>query len=240
VQRFAHEGVDLYLGGGPADADDLAATLNDLRTAGAVVEGMVADVADEESVARMVDAALAHLGGLDIVVSNAGVYWPETFLEITPDHWQRMLAVNLTGMFLVGQRVARHMAQEGLGDVIINTASTNGLLGDENAAHYNAAKAGVIALTKSMALDLAPHHIRVNCVCPGMILTRMTGGMSDAPDLIDTIARRIPLDRFGTSDEVAGLYAFLASEDASYMTGACLIDDGGLLAGLRWRGWITP
>jgi len=237
--RLAKEGVRLFIGGAPADSDDLQQTLADLRGAGADCAGAVVDVAEARDVEAFVDAALTHLGTATILVSNAGIYRAESFLDITEEHWDRMIAVNLKGMFLVGQRVARQMVDQGQGGVIVNTASTNALLGDENAAHYNASKGGVVSLTKSMALDLAPHNIRVNCVCPGMILTRMSGNMGDDPDLLATYSTRIPMDRFGTVDEVAGVYAYLASDDASYMTGACLVYDGGLTAGLRWRGWIT-
>ncbi len=237
--RLAREGARLFVGGAPADAGDLELTLAQLRDMGADCAGAAVEVAEARGVAAFVDAALTHLGSVNILVSNAGIYRADSFLDIAEEHWDRVVAVNLKGMFLVGQRVARHMVAQGQGGAIVNTASTNGLLGDENAAHYNASKAGVIALTKSMALDLAPHNIRVNCVCPGMILTRMSGNMGDDPDLLATYSTRIPMDRFGTVDEVAGAYVHLASDDASYMTGACLVYDGGLIAGLRWRGWIT-
>jgi NAD(P)-dependent dehydrogenase (short-subunit alcohol dehydrogenase family) len=197
------------------------------------------NVADSRSVARFFDAAMGHLGSVDILVSNAGVYHAESFLDITEERWDSVLNINLKGMFLVGQRVAREMVAQGRGGAIINTASTNALLGDEDSAHYNASKGGVVSLTKAMAMDLAVHNIRVNCVCPGMILTRMSGNMGDDPNLLATYNTRIPMDRFGTVEEVAGAYVHLASDDASYMTGACLVYDGGLTAGLRWRGWIS-
>jgi NAD(P)-dependent dehydrogenase (short-subunit alcohol dehydrogenase family) len=236
--RFAREGARLFIGGAAADAGDIDDTVAALRALGADAAGATVDSADSGSVAEFFAAGLSHLGTLDILVSNAGVYWPESFLNITEEHWDRVLAINLKGMFLIGQRAAQHMAGTGRGGVIINTASTNALLGDEDAAHYNASKGGVVSLTKSMAVDLAPHAIRVNCVCPGMILTRMSANMGDDPNLIASYNKRIPMDRFGTPDEVAGVYAYLASEDSVYMTGACLVFDGGLTAGLRWRGWI--
>jgi NAD(P)-dependent dehydrogenase (short-subunit alcohol dehydrogenase family) len=237
--RFAREGVRLFIGGAPADAGDLEATLVELRKTGAECAGAVVDVAEARSVATFIDAAMAHLGSVDVLVSNAGVYQAESFLDITEERWDWVLNVNLKGMFLIGQRVAREMVAQGRGGSIINTASTNALLGDEDAAHYNASKGGVVSLTKAMAMDLAVHNIRVNCVCPGMILTRMSGNMGDDPNLLATYNTRIPMDRFGTVDEVAGTYVYLASDDASYMTGASLVYDGGLTAGLRWRGWIS-
>ena len=239
ARRLAHEGARLFVGGAPADEGDLVATLTELRDMDAEHAGLTVDMGRASSVAAFVDAAISHFGVLDILVSNAGVYWPEPFLDITQEHWDSVLSINLKGMFLIGQRVAQHMAATGRGGTIINTASTNGFLGDEDAAHYNVSKAGVIALTKSMAVDLAVHGIRVNCVCPGMIQTRMSGAMGDDPNLLQTYSKRIPMDRFGTADEVAGVYAYLASDDSAYMTGASLVFDGGLTAGLRWRGWIT-
>ncbi len=236
--RLAREGASVFVSGAPSDEADLLAGVAELRGAGANCAGVPADVADSTSVAALVEAALKHLGGIDVLVSNAGTYWPESFLDITEEHWDRMLAVNLKGMFLVGQLVARHMVDTGRSGVIINTASTNAFMGDEDAAHYNTSKGGIVSLTKSMALDLAPHNIRVNCVCPGMIMTRLSGSMGDDPDLFNIYSKRIPMDRFGSVDEVASAYAFLASDDACYMTGACLVYDGGLMAGLRWRGWI--
>jgi NAD(P)-dependent dehydrogenase (short-subunit alcohol dehydrogenase family) len=149
-------------------------------------------------------------------------------LEITGEEWDRVLAVNLTGVFRVAQTAARHMVQRGRG-VILQTASTNGIVGYPYYADYNATKAGVIELTRSMALELAP-VVRVNAVAPGYVLTPMQRAeYTDA--MLEQVNRKLPLQRHAQPEEVAALFAFLASEDAAYITGHVYHLDGGELAG---------
>lgn len=193
------------------------------------VDGLVAVVhADVSEPGRVADAFAEVdrvLGGLDVLVANAGISIRRSFLDITPDEWQRVLAVNLSGVFYCAQQAARRM-EEG---VILVTASTNGIVGQPLYADYNAAKAGVIALSKTMALELAP-RIRVNAVCPGYVLTPMQEA-EYTPEMRAAIDRRIPLGRHATPDDVAGLFAFLASDDGAYLTGATVAIDGGETAG---------
>lgn len=193
------------------------------------VDGLVAVVhADVSEPGRVADAFAEVdrvLGGLDVLVANAGISIRRSFLDITPDEWQRVLAVNLGGVFYCAQQAARRM-EEG---VILVTASTNGIVGQPLYADYNAAKAGVIALSKTMALELAP-RIRVNAVCPGYVLTPMQEA-EYTPEMRAAIDRRIPLGRHATPDDVAGLFAFLASDDGAYLTGATVAIDGGETAG---------
>src|SRR5215216_6540241 len=136
------------------------------------------------------------------------------------------LAINLTGVFLCSQVVAAEMKNQGSG-AIVNMGSTNGILGEEGLAHYNASKAGVILLTKTMAIELAPHNVRVNSVCPGFILTelQLESGMSE--ETIQDYTSLIPLNRYGRVEEVASAFAFLASDEASFITGTELVVDGG-------------
>ena len=140
--------------------------MHDLRDAGDV-HGVAADVSREDGAASLVEPAVEVLGGVDVLVNNAGTAWREPFLQITAEHWDRMLAVNLRGMFLVGQGVARVLVEQGTGGAIINMSSTNGLAAEQDYTHYNASKAGVLLLTKTMAVELAEHGIRVNALCPG-------------------------------------------------------------------------
>jgi 3-oxoacyl-[acyl-carrier protein] reductase len=226
AQRFLEEGARVYIcGHEAAGVEEAIAALAALGAAG----GMVADVSRADEVERLVAAAEAWLGGIDILCNNAGIAWEEPFLEITPEHWDRILEVNLRGMFLVGQAVARRMAQRRAG-VIVNMASKNGVAGEVKYAHYNASKGGVVMLTKTMALELGPLGIRVNALCPGYIVTPMSQAI-DPPGFAEAYAEKyIPLRRPGRMEEVAAAYAFLASDEASFMHGACLLVDGGQLA----------
>jgi NAD(P)-dependent dehydrogenase (short-subunit alcohol dehydrogenase family) len=190
-------------------------------------------VSEVDGAASLVDAAASTLGGLDVLANNAGTAWREPFLDITVAHWDRMLSVNLRGMFLVAQGVARALVEQGTGGVILNMASTNGLAGEPDYAHYNASKAGVLLLTKTMAVELGGHGVRVNALCPGFIRTALNEQIAAdlGPDFIDSYAREhIPLGRTGLPEHVAAAYAFLASDDAAFISGSELVVDGGQLA----------
>lgn len=230
ARRFLEEGCRVFVGG--LDRDEVERTVLSLRDVGEV-HGLAADVSHEDGAASLVATATETLGGLDVLANNAGTAWREPFLEITADHWDRMLAVNLRGMFLVGQGVARVMVEQGTGGSIITMSSTNGLAAERDYTHYNASKAGVLLLTKTMAVELAEHGIRVNALCPGFVRTALNEKIAAeiAPDFIDTYGREcVPLRRIGLPQEIAAAYAFLASDDASFITGAELVVDGGQTA----------
>ena len=159
----------------------------------------------------------------------AGIAHHETFLEMTDEWWDKILAVNLTGVFYCSQVVARYMVENKVAGRIVHMASTNGLVGEAGLAHYNASKFGVVGLTMTMAIELGPHNIRVNSVCPGPILTPIDGQDYLNPDPNDPYLEKIPLNRFGEAEEVASAVAYLASEDSGYITGAQLVIDGGQL-----------
>ncbi len=189
---------------------------------------IVADVSDAAAVARAFDELDALLGGLDVLVNNAGISLRHRFVDISPQDWRAVMAVNLDGVFLAAQAAARRMLAGG-GGVILNMGSTNGLVGYHHYADYNASKAGVIELTRSLALELAP-TVRVNAVCPGFILTPMQEA-EYTPQMQRAFSAKIPLNRLGRPEDVAALLAFLASDDASFITGQCLVIDGGEIAG---------
>jgi len=183
-----------------------------------------ADVTSLAEVQSAFDEAVAKMGGIDVVINNAGISIRHRFVDITPEEWNRVLNVNLTGVFHVGQAAARHMLEHG-GGVILNTASTNRIVGYPFYADYNASKAGVIELTRSMALELAP-AIRVNAVAPGYVLTPMQRA-EYTDEMLAEVNGKIPLGRHAMPEEVAALFAFLASDDAAFITGHVYTIDGG-------------
>jgi NAD(P)-dependent dehydrogenase (short-subunit alcohol dehydrogenase family) len=231
ARRFLDEGARVFLAG--LDQREVDSALAGLRPRGEV-SGLACDVSLEGDVARMVVAAHRALGGIDVLINNAGTARRDPFLAIAAGDWDRIVAVNLRGMFLVAQAVSRHMVERGACGAIINMSSTNGLAGEENYAHYNASKGGVLLLTKTMAVELGRHGIRVNALCPGYIRTPLNEAMSASAggtEFETAYAReRIPLGRAGEAEEVAAAYAFLASDDASFIHGAALVIDGGQLA----------
>jgi NAD(P)-dependent dehydrogenase (short-subunit alcohol dehydrogenase family) len=227
AERFLREGARVFASG--IDADQLARAVRDLAGLGPV-DGVGGDVGDEADVERLVDAAAGWLGRIDILINNAGIARKARFVEITAREWDRTIEVNLRGMFLVAQAVARRMLADGRGGAIVNMASTNALGGEEEFAHYNASKGGVLQLTRTMALELGPNGIRVTCVCPGFIETPLNEVLASEEQMREYERTKIPLGRRGRADEVAAAYAFLASDEASFVHGAALVVDGGQTA----------
>jgi NAD(P)-dependent dehydrogenase (short-subunit alcohol dehydrogenase family) len=208
-----------------------AATARLLRAGGATVhvfdtEGDPAvDITDRPSL----DAAFAKVGAPDIVVANAGIAPEADFCDQTAEGWERILRVNLTGTFHTLQAAARLMKARRSGSMVV-TASTNSYDGEARLAAYNASKAGILGLVRTAANELGPYQIRVNAVCPGLIRTRLTERHFSTPEVLRDYFRQIPLGRGGEAEEVARAIVFLASDLASYITGATLFVDGGQMA----------
>jgi NAD(P)-dependent dehydrogenase (short-subunit alcohol dehydrogenase family) len=208
---------------------DLAATrATELGATGDVA----ADIGDPEQVGLAVAAAADALGGpVDLLVNAAGIYRIRAAVDLDVDEWEEVLRINLRGTWLVAREVARGLLPDGLPGSIVNISSTAGLIADpsEPAAHYNASKAGVIALTQQLAVEWAP-AIRVNAVCPGVIDTPMLRLMDDPEAGRAYLDAMVPLRRLGRPEDVARAIAFLASDDAAYITGVALPVDGGTIA----------
>lgn len=197
-----------------------------LAAAGGKVVPICCDVTQEEQVTSMLDQVTAELGGIDIAVCNAGVIGVTPMLDMSLEEFQRIQNTNVTGVFLTAQAAARAMVRQGHGGVIINTTSMSGHIINipQQVGHYCTSKAAVIHLTKAMAVEFAPHNIRVNSVSPGYILTELVEPLVEYHALWEP---KIPLGRIGRPEELTGLYLYLASEASSYMTGSDIVIDGG-------------
>ncbi|MGO0061771.1 SDR family NAD(P)-dependent oxidoreductase [Brevibacillus fluminis] len=192
-----------------------------------IAYGLKVDVSNPEEVNDVFAAIDTKMGGIDVLIANAGISVRANFVDITPEQWRKVIGTNLDGIFYTAQAAAKRMLAQGKG-VILMTASTNGVVGHPYYADYNASKAGVNLLARTMALELAP-TIRVNTICPGYVLTPMQLA-EYTPEMLDQVNQNIPLKRHAMPEEVAGLFAFLASDEAQYITGQQIPIDGGELA----------
>ncbi|MDO8325075.1 MAG: SDR family oxidoreductase [Phenylobacterium sp.] len=229
AEAFAAEGCDLAL----IDIDEkrLAAAARDLaKRSGRTVHAVPCDVSDAALAQKAVIRSAALLSRIDILVNNAGILAAGDILDCELEDFDRVMAVNLRAPFVIGQTVARHMVDAKIKGSIINMSSVNAVLAIPNQLAYVTSKGGISQLTKSMALALAPHGVRVNAIGPGTISTDILKGVMENDDARRRALARTPLKRFGEPSEVGSVAVFLASEDASYMTGQTLYPDGGRLA----------
>ena len=225
VLRLAGQGADVafsYKGNAAA----AAATVADVEALGRKAVAIQGDVSDPTTADAVVKAVLEAFGKLDILVNNAGITRDDLIMRMSVEAWREVLETNLFGAFYMTKAVTRPMLKARSGR-IVNITSVSGQAGQTGQANYSAAKAGLIGLTKATARELASRSITVNAVAPGFVLTELTEGLPDA--LKDEITSRTPLGRFGTTDEIANAVAFLASDDAAYITGQVLAVDGGLV-----------
>ena len=225
---LAREGADVAINHFPDEAgahrrnaDSVAKEIEGLGRRALVVG---ADVALEEPSTKMVEEAIQAFGSLDILVNNAGILRDATLRNLTREHWDEVLDVNLGSMFNCSKPAAIHMRERETGS-IVNVASVIALMGNVGQTNYAAAKAGAIGFTKSLARELARYHVRVNAVAPGFMDTDMTRAIE--PEIREHVRQQIPLGHFGTADDVAAAILFLASDDARYITGEVLSVNGG-------------
>jgi len=222
VKRFLGEGSRVAV----LDSDEEACRR--IEKEAPEISGTIAcDISDAEAVDQAFVMLDDLFDGLDVLINNAAISIRHDFLDITVEEWKKVVDVDLNGVFFVAQQAAKRMKDSG--GVIVNMGSTNAFVGHPNYANYNAAKAGVLALTRSMALELAP-TVRVVAVCPGYVLTPMQEA-EYTKEMMDKVNSKIPLKRHARPAEIASLFAFLASDEASYITGHHYVIDGGETAG---------
>jgi NAD(P)-dependent dehydrogenase (short-subunit alcohol dehydrogenase family) len=230
AELFVREGARVMVSG--RRRAELDETVRLCETAGGLAAAVTGDVARPEDAERMVRETVAAFGGLDVLVNNAGILVRNaTVTTVSIEDWRRVIDVDLHGVFLVSRFALLEMVPAGRGGAIVHVSSVAGILGDPKLAPYNAAKGGVNLLAKNMALDYAPHGIRVNAVCPGRVATPMPMSRLKPGDDWEAILRQwgknIPLGRVGRPEDIAASILFLASDEASWITGTTLVVDGG-------------
>jgi 3-oxoacyl-[acyl-carrier protein] reductase len=223
ARRLAGEGATVVAAARSADA--LEKVVSSIASAGGKASVLALDLADQASIESGVKATLAAQGQIDVLVNNAGVTEDNLILRMSRDAWDRVLATNLTGVFLLTQAVVKSMVRKRYGR-IVNVTSIVGLMGNAGQANYAASKAGLVGLTKSIARELASRNITCNAVAPGFIATAMTEKMTE--EARAALTGQIPQGRLGSVDDVAAAVAYLASDEAAYVTGHVLNVSGGL------------
>lgn len=204
-------------------------TVNQVRSKGGKAEAIKADASSVADARRTVQETVRAFGRLDILVNNAGIYPFAPALQMTEELWDKVLDINLKGLFFYSQAAAQEMMNEGHGGKIINIASIDALHPTGNLVHYDASKGGVVMVTKALALELGPHNIKVNAIAPGGIQTPGASGPVTSDEFMQAFISKIPLRRMGVPDDIAKVVFFLASGASDYMTGSLVVVDGGFL-----------
>ncbi|MCQ6560689.1 SDR family NAD(P)-dependent oxidoreductase [Paenibacillus mendelii] len=231
VEALAAEGADVAINyyKEKESALEVVRAVEAFGGKGVAVQG---DVGSYDSIDQLVKGTVDALGGIDILVNNAGICWFMPFLELTKEAWERTIGVDLTGTFYCSQQVAKQMVSQGNGGRIINVTSIGSFQSNATQTHYCAAKGGQDLLAKGMAIELAEYGITVNNIAPGTILTDINTDFFNEPGNLDRYHEKIPMKRLGKPQDCGGAAVFFASDEASYVTGATILVDGGHLAQL--------
>ncbi len=229
--EFAAEGARVAVS--DIDEQTAARTVEEIVSQGGQATALQLDTTDPEAVRVAIDTAGERFGSLDVLVNSAGVREIVSALELSHEEWSRVITINLTGVFLCAQAFGRYLVAQNKPGAIVNLASTLGLMAAPNRAAYTASKHAVVGLTKELGLEFAEHNIRVNAVAPGVTRTAMTERYFQDPDMAQTVKSIHAMNRWGEAREIARSILFLASEDASFVTGTTLAVDGGWTAGKK-------
>jgi 3-oxoacyl-[acyl-carrier protein] reductase len=224
--KFGSEGAKVVVA--DMNEDTAKSVVDEITSAGGQAMAVSVNVAQEDSVQAMIDATTSWGGTLDIIVNNAGITKDTQLRKMSKDQWDAVIAVNLTGVWLCGRAAANVMADKGSG-VILNGSSISGLTGNFGQSNYTAAKGALIAMTKTWAIELGRKNVRVNAVAPGFTATPMVETVPEK--VLDQVKSSTPLGRLGLPEDMANAYAFLATDEASFITGQVLVIDGGLTLG---------
>ncbi|MBQ1334880.1 MAG: glucose 1-dehydrogenase [Clostridia bacterium] len=213
------------------NADDCKRVSEEIRGLGVRSEGIPTDVTDMARLQNLIDKTVEIMGKLDIMVANAGSAVTAKAVDITPEQWDKVLNLDLKAVFFCDTAAAKQMIKQGTGGRIINVASAAGLKGTKRITPYSAAKAGVVNVSKSLALEWGKYDITVNCICPGYVRTEINADQLDNPKVRDALLSRTALNRFAKLEEIGAAAVFLASDMSGYMTGSNFVVDGGSTAG---------
>ena len=225
---LAREGFDVAVSS--TRPEKLSDVLKGLKAAGARAVPVALDVRSQASIESAMAAAVGAFGRIDVLVNNAGVPLRKDAVAVTPQEWDHAIGINLTGAFFMSQQMGRHLVASGRPGCIVNISSSHGLIGAAQRSVYGIAKAGMIQLTRMLAIEWADRGIRVNAIAPGRVDTASRAVTLAEPGYRDWAIGRVPLRRFGTAEEVAAAVCYLASPAAAYITGQTLVMDGGLTA----------
>lgn len=226
--RLAIDGHDVALGWNSKEPREVVAKI---EATGARAVPVKLDIRSQPDIAAGIGKAAEALGGLDVLVNNAGVTLRQLAIDVTPDEWQTVLDCNLTGTFFMCQHMARHLLADKRPGCIVNIASTHGVVALAQRSTYGISKAGIIHMTRMLAYEWAEHGIRVNAVAPGLVETPSRAEyFGQRPDARQAMVERVPMGRFASEQDVAGAVAYLVSADSGYVTGHTLMLDGGLTA----------
>lgn len=224
AKKFAKEGAKVVIA--DINVEDIERTVSEIQAMGGEAMGLTVDVTNTESVNKMIASTVEKYGKLDVLVNNAGITMDATLLKMTEDQWDKVIDVNLKGVYICGQAAAKVMVEQGSG-VILNASSVVGVYGNFGQTNYAATKWGVIGMTKTWAKELGKKGVRSNAVAPGFILTPMVKKMPE--NVLDMMKDKAPLKRLGEPEDIANAYAFLASDEAKFITGAVLEVTGGVV-----------